>query len=467
MPSNSQLKTNDYYEEKIVAIDQIVNKDDSFKRINFFSADETSDPEKWKSIMLDVGETKKYVMYVLDITEKENITDKAYFLVYGQKRLFAAHMLGLKTVKVRVFSKNIEKALDKNILMRFYSSDYASMIPYEKGAFLNKILSENNMKFEELAPKTGLPYGTLRAVFNAYRVSTSISRHLYNAYKNNEIEMYVVNRSKKYYLYGSDDYSKQLTDFLCRYGEVGFKYIDFYIKNSTEDIFVRNKILKAMSEYEKVKSNEEKGKKRSYDYSWINDACEINSEKAEKFSNIFKNLNLPKGRKKTLYILAAEEIVSLEECCDDFFENISTKMLTTLDYYVGQFEEAKRNYDKLEETLANEYESLNIKQFQPEFKKACLFPYAVTFTKTIGKEFLPYEDSITKYGSKGAFVRFCKYIVFCLNKKLDTESVVKLYDNDFIRGYFNGFCKYAVLHRKSKEKISEFFRSAVNAADSK
>jgi hypothetical protein len=458
MKENSQAQSNNFYKEMFIETDKFINKNDAFIRIKFSSMEEQTDPETWKSITSDFQEFKKYMIYAIETPEEKPDSGKRYVLVYGQKRLFAATMLGLDRIKARVLSKHTENLLDRNIVTLLYSYDYASMTYYEKGELIEKILREKNMKFEEFAAKTGLPYQSLRAVFSAYNASKSTSKHLYDAYKENRISMRVVNSSRKYYRYGSGDYAKKLTDFLCRYDELGMKYIDFYLKNSSEDIFIRDKVMKAMEAYEVEKKLNSKAKGK---YAWINDTFGLKPDETEKMADVINNLCLPKGRKKILYILAADGIIPLEKCSNSFFNGMDKKMLAYLDFYSGQLRECKKNYDNLEKHLCKEFGNTSKTGFQPDFKKACLYPYNITWARTISKEYLPYSSAIEKKGTKASFKRFCKYLSFCTEKKLDPAFVVNLYENDFIRGFFNGFCKYSILFRKSKEKFLDCFQANV------
>lgn len=449
-----------YYNEETITVDRIVNKSDAFRKIRFASMEEASDPHILLNITKDFGKWKKYVIWVLDATQDiGEKSEKKYVLVYGHKRLYAAVKLGFDSLKVRVYTKSAEKAMDKKIITRFFSADYASLTPYEKGEFLEKIMKEENLGFEEFAPKTGLPYATLRAFSSAYKTAMSVSPHLYQAYKADRLATNLVNLGKKYYMYGSDEYRKRLTEFFCRHGEAGLKALHYAVESSDNDAAVRETILTAMDLYERKKTEAMSAYQNKKDisaaYPLIDSAFGLKIARVRELSALVKETGLPKGRQKELYFLAAGGFISDEQCTSAFFDGIDPKIITTIDYLTGLLESCKRNYDNLENRLNKDEPYRNAAGSRNEFSKAAEFPYKIRYISSLPEEFLPFADKIRESGTKGSFDRFQKYIKFSTDKAFLPERIVELYSDDYIRGFFGDFCRYAIRYRDTKKTVAD------------
>ncbi len=461
---DSDTDTSDlgYYNEETIPVDRIVNRTDVFRKIRFASPDEASDPDILLNITKDFGKWKKYVIWVLDATpDIAETSKKKYVLVYGHKRLYAAVKLGFDRIKVRVFTKTAEKAMDKKIITRFFGADYASMTPYEKGEFLETVMKEENIGFEELAPGTGLPYATLRAFNSAYKAAMSVSPHLYRAYKADRLATNLVNLGKKYYLCGSDEYRKRLTDFFCEHGETGYKALHCAVESSDDDMPIRETIVKAMELYERKKAEVTAGRKNkktaSAAYPLIDSAFGLHTARVHELAELVKETGLPKGRKKQLYFLAAGGLISDDQCTPVLFDGLDPKIITTIDYLTGLLESSKRNYDSLENALKKDEPYWNAAGFQREFSKAAEFPYKISYISRLPEEFIPFADKIRESGTKESFDRFHKYIKFSTDKAFSPEHVVALYSDDYIRGFFGDFCKYAIRYRDTRKAVADYF----------
>ena len=456
-----------YYREKEIPLPQIVNASDAVRRIRFSSPDEVNDPEIWRKILTNVNEWKKYVIYLIDVTPDEGDEEKKkYLLVYGQKRLYAAMKLGLEKVAARVYTQVTVKSLDPNIYSRMYREDYASLSPYEKGALIKELLESQKMTFEEFASKTGLQYATLRALQNAYRVANTASPFLKKAYEENKVGHFLVNRLKSYYRLGSDEYQKKLTDFLVEYGEIGWKYVERQAEKNTDAVVMREKILRAMDAYAKktdlpttaARRRDEKIRR----FKEINDLLELSVARRQELAELFDNIELPKGRLRTLYFLAADGIVDDKECNSHFYDGIDLKNLVSFDYIYGCLKKARESYDNLENLLikkGNEeggmYWSLYTDRYQKGFLESIEFPKgSVNYKYKMPDKYSGYKEYFA--ARDGWYVkRFIDYLFFCTPNAsgMSNEYIFNLYKDEMVRGYFNDFCSSVMQYRFRKKSI--------------
>ena len=117
--------------QKVISISQIVNRSQARYRIHFNSAEEFENTKFWRQIIKRRSAYAHYEAIVVDHTPEEDIDGlKKFSILYGLKYLFAAEMLNLDIIPVRVL--NHPEDLDSRIVTEFFNADYLSLPSYEK-----------------------------------------------------------------------------------------------------------------------------------------------------------------------------------------------------------------------------------------------------------------------------------------------------------------------------------------------
>ena len=114
------------HQYKNISISQIVNRNLARYRIHFNSPEEFNNPDIWKQIILKRAAFSHFDAMVIDHTPEVEIEGlKKYSILYGLKYLFAAEMLNIDLIPVRVL--NNAEELDSNIVTEFFNVDYLSL----------------------------------------------------------------------------------------------------------------------------------------------------------------------------------------------------------------------------------------------------------------------------------------------------------------------------------------------------
>ena len=120
-------------ENKVIRLSQIINRHQARYRIRFKSEKELSDPEIWRKIINHRAAFAHFEATVIDQTPEENIDDlKKFTIIYGLKYLFAAEMLNLETIPVKVLKNWIL------LLLRSSSTPIISACPDMRKASLSE-----------------------------------------------------------------------------------------------------------------------------------------------------------------------------------------------------------------------------------------------------------------------------------------------------------------------------------------
>ena len=194
--------------QKVISISQIVNRSQARYRIHFNSAEEFENTEFWRQIIKRRSAYAHYEAIVVDHTPEEDIDGlKKFSILYGLKYLFAAEMLNLDIIPVRVL--NHPEDLDSRIVTEFFNADYLSLPSYEKGMFIDKLRKKWNLTYDQLAAKTGLTYSALQNMGAAYLVSQQFPT-LGEAYRQGKITVPVILRSRSIFESTSDMIHQQM-----------------------------------------------------------------------------------------------------------------------------------------------------------------------------------------------------------------------------------------------------------------
>ena len=199
-------------ENKVIRLSQIINRHQARYRIRFKSERELSDPEIWRKIINHRAAFAHFEATVIDQTPEENIDSlKKFTIIYGLKYLFAAEMLNLETIPVKVL-KHTEH-LDSAVVTEFFNAEYLSLSGYEKGEFIGKLLKKTNLTLNDIARKAGFTYSAVQSMYSAYK-NSNIFPPLKEAYRNCRITASLVSLSIIFYKSSSPEIHQKLTDFI-------------------------------------------------------------------------------------------------------------------------------------------------------------------------------------------------------------------------------------------------------------
>ncbi|MBQ6520180.1 MAG: hypothetical protein IJI14_15810 [Anaerolineaceae bacterium] len=450
------------YTKAIINIDQIINIQAAMRNIRFTSKKETDDPEEWLRIYKNQGSYGKYKVYVIEQRVPKN-KEKAYQIVYGHKKLFAAISLKYDSVPVIIITDPNEM-LDDRILRHFFNVDFSSLTSYEKGKFISDEMQNLDMKFEVLAKKTGYPYATLRSLYAAYNNVIKGTLYLKKAYMEDKINQNIINLSRKYFKFGSIEYHKRLTDFLIQYKEKGFKYLDVAVRTNTENIPLQMKVtsyLNAVDSAEKHKKGlpfpvygHEEEPEPDFTEGYEDFFILSDSEKETMRECVFQNGK--KGIRETdmqLYALMIRDgIVVPDSLPVEEIETADsrTRMLVYTQYLGG----AKRAWN-LYKVLESRMKTVFAGWRQPSFDDAV---NRMKNRNSIRKVPVEYRRILhPPYNS--FFPMFYDYLRRCINlEKTDKQTILDVYMNDEYRNLFELFCSSCNRYRAAKERMKSIFQ---------
>lgn len=453
-----------HYLQMSIPISSISNAKDAIKKIKFNSPEEVSDPAVWSMIMKDVGKWKRYIVYAVKNKSANKDEDAGYILVGGQKRLYAAMKLGLAELPARVIT-NTNRRLDYKIVTLFYNADFSSMSPFDKGQFLMETPPKYGMTIEEFISCSGLPYGTLRSLISAYKTANSVSPHLYYAYKQERINQLVVNRAKKLYMYGNDEYCKTLTDYLCHYGIEGIKNLEVWIETNTEKIPIRQKILNYINEALEKKGGAADlpypvyGEQPEEYHVWDNECFFFSEEEKVLIAAILEKTDIAENKKRLFCHLVKDRLIDIDAANLQKINNLnSNDFKRCLGSYCGSSEKAFEYYNMLENVFKKQGCAVSFEKAQLPFLEAC---NSVSELSTIPEPEVLFYRNLHDGGLNSVecrrFARYIKYVETLPGPVFDQGKLTDIYQNPISRQYLDGFFEYAVRYRKAKEKIKTFF----------
>ena len=124
---------------RVISLSQIINRNQARYKIHFTSEEELVNQDYWMKIIRKSGSFAHFEPTVVDETLEEDIEGlKKYSILYGLKYLFAAEMLNLETIPVKVLMYSDE--LDTSVVTEFFNADYLSLTAYEKGEFIDRLM---------------------------------------------------------------------------------------------------------------------------------------------------------------------------------------------------------------------------------------------------------------------------------------------------------------------------------------
>lgn len=233
-------------DNKVISLSQIINRHQARYRIRFKSERELSDPEIWREIINHRAAFAHFEATVIDQTPEEKIDGlKKFTIIYGLKYLFAAEMLNLETIPVKVL-KHTER-LDSAVVTEFFNADYLSLSGYEKGEFIGKLMKKTNLTLNDIARKAGFTYSAVQSMYSAYKNSKNFPP-LKEAYMNCRITASLVNFSIIFYKSSSPEIHQKLTDFLVEGGKKANTLLRTAMENRDSSLTVSQMIWNVINE---------------------------------------------------------------------------------------------------------------------------------------------------------------------------------------------------------------------------
>ena len=400
--------------QKVISISQIVNRSQARYRIHFNSAEEFENTEFWRQIIKRRSAYAHYEAIVVDHTPEEDIDGlKKFSILYGLKYLFAAEMLNLDIISVRVL--NHPEDLDSRIVTEFFNADYLSLPSYEKGMFIDKLRKKWNLTYDQLAAKTGLTYSALQNMGAAYLVSQQFPT-LGEAYRQGKITVPVILRSRSIFESTSDVIHQQMTDFIVENGKYAYELLQETISNKRKDTFVNQAVLDAISSGRGQKPVEQ-----------------------DLVSQIVMNLNA--------------EGANISE---DKHKIIAEKMDGNKKYSIQM-----QSYHTIHKNCRDAYKSLC--EILPEnlildYDTALTLPDRTQFSYAVPSKMKKLCRNKTPHDINGKrlFSRIMEYIVRA-GSDLSNDEILKLtnefFEDYYIQRQFAKFFKFSILYRNFRDKV--------------
>ena len=400
--------------QKVISISQIVNRSQARYRIHFNSAEEFENTEFWRQIIKRRSAYAHYEAIVVDHTPEEDIDGlKKFSILYGLKYLFAAEMLNLDIISVRVL--NHPEDLDSRIVTEFFNADYLSLPSYEKGMFIDKLRKKWSLTYDQLAAKTGLTYSALQNMGAAYLVSQKFPT-LGEAYRQGKITVPIMLRSRSIFESTSDVIHQQMTDFIVENGKYAYELLQETISNKRKDTFVNQAVLDAISSGRGQKPVEQ-----------------------DLVSQIVMNLNA--------------EGANISE---DKHKIIAEKMDGNKKYSIQM-----QSYQTIHKNCRDAYKSLC--EILPEnlildYDTALTLPDRTQFSYAVPSKMKKLCRNKTPHDINGKrlFSRIMEYIVRA-GSDLSKDEILKLtnefFEDYYIQRQFAKFFKFSILYRNFRDKV--------------
>ena len=226
---------------RVISLSQIINRNQARFKIRFSSGEEHINRDYCLKIVRKRANFARFDAVVVDETPEEEIEDlKKYSIIYGMKYLYAADVLSLETIPVKVlkYSDN----LDNSVVAEFFNADYLSLSAYEKGIFIDGLMKRKKMRLAVISKKTGFSYNSLHTMYSAYNTS-KIYPSLETAYKKCLVTAAIVLYSKSFYEEIPMGRHQELTDFIIRNGNYAAGLLKRAVSNRDEDISKAQAIL--------------------------------------------------------------------------------------------------------------------------------------------------------------------------------------------------------------------------------
>lgn len=400
--------------QKVISISQIVNRSQARYKIRFNSTEEFENPEFWRQIIKRRAAYAHYEAIVVDHTPKEDIDGlKKFSILYGLKYLFAAEMLNLDIIPVRVL--NHPEYLDSRIVTEFFNVDYLSMPSYEKGMFVDQLRKKRNLTYDQLASKTGFTFSALQNMGQAYTIGRKFPA-LGEAYRQGKVTVPVMLRSGSLFESTSNAIHQQMTDFIVKNGKYAYELLRETISNNRKETFVNQAVLNAIAS--------------------------------------------AKGQKPVEHDLVSQIIMNLNaegaNISEDKQKSIAEKMEENKKYSIQM-----QSYQTIHKNCWEAYKSLCAilpENLILDYDTALTLPDRTQFSYAVPSKMKKLCRNKTPQDINGRrlFSRIMEYVVKA-GKNLSEEEIFKLtsdfYDNYYNQRQFSKFFRFSILYRNFRDKV--------------
>ncbi len=403
---------------KTISLSQIVNRNQARYRIHFRSDKELSDPDIWREIINHRAAFAHYEATVVDQTPEEKIDGlKKFTIIYGLKYLFAAEMLNLETIPVKVL-KHTED-LDPAVVTEFFNADYFSLSGYEKGEFIGKLLKKTNLTLNDIARKAGFTYSAVQSMYSAYKNSKSFPQ-LHEVFRNGRITASLVNLSISFYKSSSPEIHQELTDFIVEGGKNANILLRTALENRDDGVTATQTILYVIKEKpEEQTEGPQKDRIEEVNSSLKADGADMSEIKQAEITEKMKTDKRYRVQLLSYQTIREKSLEAYDKLCSILPQNLILDYETSLTFP-----------NRTQHSYA-----------APEKMKSLCRKH-IGFAKNIN--------------DKRLFMRIMEYIDTA-DKSLSCSDLLEttgnMYLNQYTRKQFSNFFRFSILYRNKRDKV--------------
>ena len=400
---------------RVISLSQIINRNQARYKIHFTSEEELVNRKYWMKIILKRANFAYFGATVVDETPDEEIEGlKKYSILYGLKYLFAAEMLNLETIPVKVLMYSDD--LDTAVVTEFFNADYLSLSAYEKGRFIDRLMIKRNIDLTEISKRTGFSYNSLLSMYSAYNTSR-ICPFLENAYKESLVTASNVLHSKPFFEEIPLGCYQELTDYIVRNGNYAAGSLKQALQNRDDHLTKAQAILLEITSVKDI-------------------TCHINTNSMNRISASLKEDGL--------------------ELSGTVQMQMSEKMKTD-----RRFNKQILSYQTLRDKCYEAYNKLSAALPQKlvlEFDTAITLPDRTQFSYAVpARAKKACRNNIPKdINEKRLFARIMEYLdktESYSNPKDLLEKTLELNGKPEIQRLFSDFFKFSIFYRNMRDKV--------------
>lgn len=401
------------YQTWTISISQIVNKEAAKFRIRFNPGEDRGNTELWRAITGKRAAFAHLDPIVVDHTPEENNNDlKKFSILYGMKCLFAAEMLNMEKIQVKVILH--PEVLDSRIVTDFFNADYMSLSAYEKGLFLDKLRRKWNIEFNQIAVRTRLSYSSLKNMAMAYKIA-NIYPALGKAFQERKVTVFMVLRAKKIFDVTALSIHQQITDFMVEHGKVSIGLLESAVSRKTKGNPATQEVLAVMSEKKSTESSQNIVDRICSSLS--EDGMDISEDKQQSIAE-----RMGSDKKYGIQMLSYQTI---RDDCLEAYRNLSSILPSDL---------------------------------QMDFDSALEMPNRTQFSYAVPKRMKKMCRNNTPEGvnDRRIFSRIMEYFDSASAGLEETELfklTTEYYSDLYKRKQFSNFFKFSILFRNFREKV--------------
>ncbi len=406
---------NNQHPYRVISLSQIINRNQARYKIRFSSEEEFVNRDYWMKIIRKTGNFAHFEATVVDETPEEVIDGlKKYSILYGLKYLFAAEMLNLETIPVKVLKYSDE--LDTSVVTEFFNADYLSLSAYEKGEFIDRLMIKRNINLTEVSKRTGFSYNSLLSMYSAYNVS-KICPPLETAYKECRVTAANVLHSKPFFEEIPLGCYQELTDYIVRYGNYAAGSLKQALQNRDDHLTKAQAILLEITSEKEITCHINTNSMNRISASLKEDGLELSRKDQKQMSEKMKS-----DRRFNKQILSYQ---TLRDKCNEAYNSLSAALPQEL---VLDFDTAITLPDRTQFSHA----------VPPRAKKACRnnIPKDINERRLFSR-IMEYLDKTESYPDPKDLL----------------QKALELNGKPEIQRLFSEFFKFSIFYRNMRDKV--------------